>query len=165
MGIFDFVLEAGKKLVGGGSSTPSKPVVRDAAEPMEPQVDRKKAAALVELVSGLGLAVEELSIAVIGQTARVSGAAASQADREKVVLAVGNVEGIQRVDDRMTVAKPEPEATFYTVQRGDTLSKIAEQHYGSAGKYPVIFEANKPMLADPDKIYPGQVLRIPPQGD
>ena len=45
---------------------------------------------------------------------------------------------------------------------GDTLSKIAKQHYGNAMKYPVIFEANKPMLEHPDKIYPGQVLRIPP---
>jgi nucleoid-associated protein YgaU len=62
------------------------------------------------------------------------------------------------------VAKAEPEATFYTVKRGDTLSGIAKAHYGNAGKYMVIFEANKPMLEDPDKIYPGQVLRIPPLG-
>ena len=44
---------------------------------------------------------------------------------------------------------------------GDSLSKIAKEHYGNAMKYPVIFEANKPMLEHPDKIYPGQVLRIP----
>ena len=55
-----------------------------------------------------------------------------------------------------------PKATFYTVQSGDTLSKIAKEHYGDAMKYPVIFEANKPMLEHPDKIYPGQQLRIPP---
>ncbi|MCB1607001.1 MAG: LysM peptidoglycan-binding domain-containing protein [Xanthomonadales bacterium] len=53
----------------------------------------------------------------------------------------------------------------YTVKRGDTLSKIAKEVYGSASKYPLIFEANKPMLKDPDKIYPGQVLRIPELGD
>ena len=52
-------------------------------------------------------------------------------------------------------------STFYTVQSGDTLSKIAKEHYGSANKYMVIFEANRPMLTDPDKIYPGQSLRIP----
>jgi nucleoid-associated protein YgaU len=53
---------------------------------------------------------------------------------------------------------------MYTVAKGDTLWKIAETHYGKGhgGKYPVIFEANKPMLKDPDEIYPGQVLRIPP---
>jgi nucleoid-associated protein YgaU len=59
------------------------------------------------------------------------------------------------------VERSEPEATFYTVVRGDTLSAIAKAHYGKASKYMVIFEANKPMLENPDKIYPGQVLRIP----
>ena len=54
-------------------------------------------------------------------------------------------------------------STFYTVQKGDTLSKIAKDQYGNANKYQQIFEANKPMLKDPDKIYPGQVLRIPPE--
>lgn len=63
----------------------------------------------------------------------------------------------------MTVKKKEPEAKYYTVVKGDTLSKIAKQYYGDAMKYPVIFDANKPMLTDPDKIYPGQVLRIPPK--
>jgi nucleoid-associated protein YgaU len=53
------------------------------------------------------------------------------------------------------------EATFYTVKSGDTLGKIAQEQYGSASKYTVIFEANQPMLKDPDKIYPGQSLRIP----
>ena len=86
---------------------------------------------------------------------------------------VGNTEGISKVDDQMTVAPPtekapaeappEPEAQFYTVASGDSLSKIAKEFYGDPMKYPVIFEANKPMLKDPDKIYPGQVLRIPPQ--
>jgi nucleoid-associated protein YgaU len=51
---------------------------------------------------------------------------------------------------------------MYTVKSGDTLSAIAKEQYGDAMKYPQIFEANKPMLENPDKIYPGQVLRIPP---
>ena len=67
-----------------------------------------------------------------------------------------------QVDERMTVEEQKPQATMYTVQPGDSLSKIAKAHYGNAMKYPVIFEANKPMLEHPDKIYPGQVLRIPP---
>jgi nucleoid-associated protein YgaU len=49
------------------------------------------------------------------------------------------------------------------VKSGDTLSAIAKQFYGDAGRYSAIFEANKPMLKDPDEIYPGQVLRIPQQ--
>ena len=83
------------------------------------------------------------------------------ATKKKVVLVVGNSEGIATVDDQMTVQHTEPEAQFHTVVSGDSLSKIAKHYYGDAMKYPVIFEANKPMLSDPDKIYPGQVLRIP----
>jgi nucleoid-associated protein YgaU len=77
------------------------------------------------------------------------------------VLVVGNTHGIAQVNDQITVETPEAEATYYTVQRGDTLSKIAQAHYGDASKYRVIFEANRPMLQNPDKIYSGQMLRIP----
>ena len=72
---------------------------------------------------------------------------------------------VGEVDDQMEVENKEPEAQFHTVEKGDSLSKIAKKYYGNAMKYPVIFEANKPMLTDPDKIYPGQVLRIPAQED
>ena len=75
---------------------------------------------------------------------------------------MGNVEGVARVDDQITVVAPEPAAAFYTVVSGDTLSGISLEHYGNAMKYTVIFEANRPMLENPDLIYPGQVLRIPP---
>jgi nucleoid-associated protein YgaU len=110
----------------------------------------------------LGIPAEELSVQVKGDVAPVSGKAKSQADRGKAVLAVGDTRGIAQVDDQITVETPEPEATYYTVQRGDTLSKIAREHYRDASKYPTIFEANRPMLKDPDKIYPGQKLRLPP---
>ncbi len=122
----------------------------------------KKAKALQQLVAKLGLEVENLRVEIRGDTATVHGQVDDQAEREKVVLALGNVVGIARVDDRLEAKKKAPEAVFHTVQKGETLSKIAQQHYGSASKYPVIFAANKPMLSDPDKIYPGQVLRIPP---
>ena len=71
---------------------------------------------------------------------------------------------MQTVENKITPAKVEPESKFYTVVKGDTLWKIAETEYGhgKGGKYDVIFQANKPMLSNPDKIYPGQVLRIPP---
>ena len=94
--------------------------------------------------------------------ASVSGKVHSQADREKIILALGNTQGVAQVDDQMETLSLEKEATFYTVLRGDSLSKIAKESYGDYKKYPLIFEANKPMLSDPDKIYPGQVLRIPP---
>ncbi len=99
-----------------------------------------------------------LKIDVKGDQATVSGKVQTQADREKIVLTVGNTTGISKVDDRLELvvkkaeAPKEPEAKYYTVVKGDSLSKIAKAQYGDAMKYPVIFEANKPMLSDPDKI-------------
>lgn len=55
----------------------------------------------------------------------------------------------------------QPERT-YTVEKGDTLSKIAREFYGKASAWPQIFEANRDQLDDPDRIRPGQVLKIPP---
>ena len=91
----------------------------------------------------------------------VQGSTPTQEEKEKIVLTLGNIQGVVRVDDRLVVEKSEAEAAFYTVQPGDSLSAIARRHYGDARKYPSIFEANRPMLADPNKIYPGQVLRMP----
>jgi nucleoid-associated protein YgaU len=151
MGLFSFVKEAGAKLFGIGETQAAK-------------VEREqvKAEALLSQVKAFGLASDDLRIEVADEVATVYGTVSSQAEKEKIVLLVGNVNGIGQVDDRLEVVTPEPPAVFYTVVPGDTLSKIAKQHYGNAMKYPVIFEANKPMLKHPDKIYPGQVLRIPP---
>jgi nucleoid-associated protein YgaU len=96
-------------------------------------------------------------------TATVSGQAQDQATREKVLLCCGNIQSVEHVNDQMTVAQQAEEAKFYTVKSGDTLSKISKEMYGDANKYNQIFEANRPMLTSPDKIYPGQMLRIPPQ--
>ena len=158
MGLFDFVKKAGMKIFGVEAQEPK----REATVAAGPHKNPALAAALAKFVKDLGLEVDGLAIEVEDDLAIVSGKVASQSTKEKVVLAVGNVEGIGRVDDRLEVEVPEPPAVFYTVQAGDNLSKISKQHYGSANKYMKIFEANKPMLKDPDKIYPGQVLRIPP---
>jgi nucleoid-associated protein YgaU len=77
------------------------------------------------------------------------------------VLCCGNVHGVAQVNDMITVREPADESRYYTVVRGDTLSAISKAMYGNANHYPKIFEANKPMLSHPDKIYPGQLLRIP----
>jgi nucleoid-associated protein YgaU len=161
MGIFDFVKEAGEKMFGKDEPAP-QPQVRQ-VDPKELEA-MKRRKALENLVAGFGLEVEGLEIQVTGDTAVVRGKVDSQAEREKVILAVGNVRGIAHVDDRLEAVKKEPEAQMHTVVSGDTLSKIAKKYYGNANLYPKIFEANKPMLKDPDKIYPGQVLRIPPAG-
>jgi nucleoid-associated protein YgaU len=91
----------------------------------------------------------------------VSGQAADQATKEKIVLCCGNVAGVGSVADMMTVAQPADESQWHTVAKGDTLSAIAKKFYGNANAYQKIFEANTPMLKHPDKIYPGQLLRIP----
>ncbi len=148
MGIFDFVKDVGEKLFGGQEATA--------------EAKKETEEALVNQVQKMGLKIDNLSIDFNNDVATIRGQASSQEEREKVVLIVGNTKGVGQVDDQMTVAAPAPEAVLYTVKSGDTLSKIAKEQYGNAGKYMVIFEANKPMLKDPDKIYPGQVLRIPP---
>jgi len=155
MGLIDFVVGAGKKLFGADEAA--------AAPSQDPAVLSKRAGSLEAEVRSLGLAVDDLKIKVAEQTAYVRGKVKTQAEREKVVLAIGNIDGIAKVDDGLEVVNPEPPARYYTVVKGDTLSKIAKEQYGSANKYPVIFEANKPMLTNPDRIYPGQVLRIPAQ--
>jgi nucleoid-associated protein YgaU len=94
---------------------------------------------------------------------KVAGTAPDQATKEKLVLALGNVAGVAAVEESVTTAAAEPEAVIYVVKKGDTLSAIAQKHYGKASRYMAIFEANRPMLKDPDKIYPGQALRIPPE--
>lgn len=168
MGLFSFLKNAGAALLGGKKAetktTPAAPAAPSALDQLE---NAQMAMRLTNHVVALGLKVENLNIVVDDDKATITGVAASQSEKEKVILAVGNVAGIASVDDWMTVevaeeAAPEPEAVFYTVEKGDTLSKIAKEQYGNANKYPTIFEANKPMLTHPDKIYPGQVLRIPP---
>ena len=151
MGLFSFIKNAGATVFGIGKTT-----VEEAAE-----VAAAKSVKLVNTVDTLGFGVTDLKITVDGDSATIYGEAEDQATREKIVLVVGNTVGIASVDDRMTTAIQEPEAQFHTVVSGDTLGKIAKKHYGNAMKYPVIFDANKPMLKHPDKIYPGQVLRIP----
>jgi nucleoid-associated protein YgaU len=94
----------------------------------------------------------------------VRGIAADQATKEKILLCCGNVAGVGSVNDQLTVETPVEESKYYTVKSGDTLSKVAKEFYGNANAYMQIFEANKPMLSHPDKIYPGQTLRIPPKG-
>ena len=113
----------------------------------------------------MGLTATGLTVTYDGATAtaKVYGIAKDQATKEKIILSAGNIHGIAAVDDNMTVDLSEPEAQFYTVVKGDTLSKIRSSFMVTPMQYQKIFEANKPMLTHPDKIYPGQNLRIPPQ--
>lgn len=166
MGLFSFIKEAGEKLFGGGeahAATPAAPTA--AAAPVASQDERnaKAAQAIATYIGTQNLGVTDLKVQFDGAQGKVTvhGVAPTQAAKEKVTLCCGNVASVQSVDNQMTVTTPEPEAQYHDVVRGDTLSAIAKKYYGDANKYPVIFEANKPMLSNPDRIYPGQKLRIP----
>ncbi|MFN3971420.1 MAG: peptidoglycan-binding protein LysM [Gemmobacter sp.] len=144
MGVWGFIKDAGKSLFGSKAEAGTLPDDPAAA------ADRLRAE-----VDALGLETEGLTISVTGDKVTVSGDASAEV-KEKVILAVGNVEGVAEVEAE-TVEAP----LFHTVAKGDTLSAIAKAHLGNANRYAEIFEANKPMLTHPDKIYPGQMLRIP----
>ncbi|KLV65901.1 peptidoglycan-binding protein LysM [Citrobacter murliniae] len=147
MGLFNFVKDAGEKLwdaVTGnhGGDELAKKVQEHLSKTGIPDADKVN----VQIAEG---------------KATVSGDGLSQETKEKILIAIGNISGIGSVDDQVTTSAPANESQFYTVKSGDTLSAISKQVYGNANLYNKIFEANKPMLKSPDKIYPGQVLRIP----
>ena len=157
MGFIDFIKGAGAKIFGSDPSAEEQAEKKAAA-------DTKAGDALENLVRKMQIPIDNLDVKYSMGTATISGKAEKQEIAEKAVLAVGNVNGIGRVDNQIEVINTEPEADYYTVQKGDWLSKISKECYGDANKYNLIFEANKPMLDHPDKIYPGQVLRIPKLG-
>ncbi len=166
MGIFDFVKSVGNKLGFGGEDEPP------AADAVKKELDSHK------------LGTDKVDVAVDGDKVILKGIVADQSAFEKAVVAVGNTLGISKVEaselkvvppqsgltlasadmtELVAAATPAKDPVFHTVAKGENLWKIAEKHYGKGkgAKYTVIFEANTPMLSDPDKIYPGQVLRIP----
>jgi len=164
MGMLSFIKEAGEKLFGKGKA--QEAMAQAQADPSS--ADKQKAAndaaadAIVAYIESQNLKATGLTVTFDGSTATVYGVAADQATKEKIVLCCGNVQGVASVNDQMSVDQSAPEAQYYTVVKGDNLSKISKQYYGDPNKYNKIFEANKPMLKSPDLIYPGQVLRIPP---
>jgi nucleoid-associated protein YgaU len=145
MGLFNFLKEAGEAIAGAVG-------IKDANASEQ----------IKEKITGFDLNVEGLEVAIEGDKVVLTGTAPDAATAEKAILTAGNIKGVGQVESHITVAAQEaPSPTFYTVKSGDTLSKIAKECYGDANQYNKIFEANKPMLSHPDKIYPGQNLRIP----
>ncbi|CAG0977369.1 Potassium binding protein Kbp [Methylophilaceae bacterium] len=157
MGLFAFIKDAGEKLLGIGEAKAATPTADPAA------ANAAAGKAIENYITKMNLSAENLQVSFNGATGEVtvSGKAATQEIKEKILLSCGNVKGVSSVVDKLDVAEQAAEPRFYTVVSGDTLSKISKQYYGNANLYNKIFEANRPMLTHPDKIYPGQTLRIP----
>lgn len=176
MAIWDFVKNAGKSVFGKAeAATPDAPAAAQAPAqaPAQPPAQapaqdgaaedtRRKVAALKAELRALDLDADDVHLTLKGDTVKIESRGADRETMERLILAVGNIDGIAKVEADLPEAAKEP--VFHTVTKGETLSAIAKQYLGSANKYPVIFEANRPMLTHPDKIYPGQMLRIPDAG-
>jgi len=173
MSIISFIKDAGEHLFKRPHPVPdirplpghpaTTPTTGASAKPDIDALEMSAAKAIRNYVASKGLPADKLDIDYDANTATVtvSGTVPDQETREKVVVCCGNVASVEHVNDQLTVANGGKAGEYYTVQSGDTLSKIAKHYYGDANRYSAIFEANKPMLTDPDKIYPGQTLRIP----
>jgi len=143
MGFFDFVKDAGKKLLGRG----------DDNEAIHKEIASNKDT----------MPIEDLDVVVEGDTVILKGKAKTVEDKVKAALIAGNVEGISKVNaDELEVEEPSViDDIFYEIQKGDTLWRVAEIYYKDGSRYTEIFEANREVIKDPDKIYPGQMIRIP----
>jgi nucleoid-associated protein YgaU len=141
MGLFDFARDLGKKLFG--SDAEAAPSIQESIEADNPGIE------------GLDVTFEEGVV-------NLSGKAMSAEALEKAVLMAGNVKGVTDVKiDGMDAPEATEEVQYYTIESGDSLSKIAKQFYGNAMDYPKLVDANKEVIKDADLIYPGQKIRIP----
>lgn len=161
MGLFSFIKEAGKKIF---KSDEEEKVANPNVQ--ADVIAQNQKDAIRRYIDVVGLNITNFDFTLDGNgKLTLSGECATQADYEKVALTAGNIVGVVEVDNNMSVVAAATEApqtsTYHTVEKGDTLWKIAEINYSDGSKYPIIFEANKPMIKDADDIYPGQVLRIP----
>lgn len=170
MAIWDFVKDAGKSVFGKAEAAQPKPAAApqgqtapDAPKPAQDPDTARKVAALKAELKALNLDRDDVHLTLRGDTVTIQDKGADRETLEKLILALGNIEGIAKVEADLPDAGVEAgkAPVFHTVKKGETLSAIAKAYLGNANKYNAIFEANRPMLKDPDSIYPGQTLRIP----
>ena len=146
MGLFDFVKDVGRQIFDTDA---------EAADNIKNHLEMK--------THGLS----NLDVKFDDGTVTICGDCTSQAARDQAILIAGNIQGVEKVvaDDLRAPApkpeEPEEKAEIYEIVSGDTLGGIAKRYYGKAGAYMKIFEANKDIISDPNKIYPGQKIRIP----
>jgi len=141
MGLFDFVKDMGSKLFNREA---------EAAEVIQGHIEEANPG------------IEGLQVEYKDGTVSLGGTAQSAEAMEKAVLMAGNVKGVDNVTvDGLSTPPAAEKVEYYTIVSGDTLSGIAQRYYGKASLYPQIFEANREVIKDPDKIYVGQKIRIP----
>lgn len=152
MGLISFIKGAGEKIFGKSEET----------------LEKEKAELISSHIKKFGFDTSTIQVLIKEEEVTLKGSVDTFENKNKIIVTAGNVDGISSVNDQIvltnppSIEPPEPEKQFYTVKKGDYLSKIAKEVYGKANKYDIIFEANKPMLKDANLIYPGQVLVIPP---
>lgn len=157
MGFFDFFKSAGEKVVDNQANQE----VSDATK--QAQLNAEAADAIKRYIESKDLLIEGLTVEFDAKKSLVtlSGKAQNAEASEKALLAAGNINGVANVDNQIEVVEQGQQTRYHDVQKGETLSQIAKEYFGDPNQYNKIFEANRPMLEDPDKIYPGQKLRIP----
>ncbi len=161
MGLLSFIKDAGEKLFSSAHAAAPATAAPGASDA---DLNAKAGAAIKTYIEAQKLGLTDLKVAFDGSAGKVTlmGGAPSQEAAEKAALAAGNVSSVTSVDNQLAVNAASEASQYHDVVSGDTLSAISKKYYGDANKYQQIFEANKPMLSDPNKIYPGQKLRIPP---
>lgn len=141
MGLFDFVKDIGSKLFNREA---------EAAEKIKQHIEATNPG-----ISGMDVQFDNGVVAL-------SGKAESAEALEKAVLMAGNVRGVTKiVAADLKAPATHAKVEYYVVEKGDSLSAIAQKYYGKANDYPKIFEANREVIRDPDLIYVGQKIRIP----
>ncbi len=157
----NFLKTVGNKIFGHDEAKVAEAKAAEAGTSQSEAMDTMRGEALHKLLDSMNLDVSNVGISVSGETVTVSGDAGDQATKEKVTLTLGNVTGIESVENNMSVPEEVEESRFYEVQKGDSLWKISTEMYGDGSRYNEIVDANQPMIVNADLIYPGQQLRIP----
>lgn len=142
MGLLNFVRNIGKKIFDNDDA--------DIADKIKTHIEADK------------IGVDNLQVDFQDGIVKLSGEAKTSADLEKAVLLAGNLQGVESVNiDGVSGEQPSETVEYYTIEKGDSLWKIAEKTYGNGSEYQKIFEENREVIKDPDLIFPGQKIRIP----
>lgn len=140
MGLFDFAADLGRKLFGKDD---------DPAQKIQQHIEEDNPG------------ISDLKVAFKDGVVTIDGKTDDPAALEKAVLMAGNVEGVTEVNAQVESPPIEETVQYYVIEKGDTLWAIASKYYGSGAKYTLIVDANKEVIKDADKIFPGQKIRIP----